>query len=331
MAESVLIEWVEVGNQVAHDSEFLIWHGVVPEQPVLASAGQDVRRDERILVHSLSGFLDAGRAADIASASLLAGTGRLVATINPDAVFDYRARRPTMTYIVDHFAAIDLPQIAVHELTDDSGRIFYLLTGPEPDYHWQKFADAVIEIIERLGITMTVGLAGVPWPTPHTRPLGVTLHGTERDLLDDEPAVLGTIEVPGHMSGVIELRLGEVGRAAMGVSAHVPHYLAQVEYPRAAMSLLQALTRITGLEISAEELRVRAERAEAEVADQVGQSEEFASVLAALELQHDQMSAMRAAAAVSARDFMPEGDIPSGDEIAAQVEQFLARMDDQES
>jgi hypothetical protein len=83
-----------------------------------------VQREERILVHSLSGFLDAGRAADIASAQLLAGTGRLVATINPDAVLDYRARRPTMTYIVDHFAAIDLPQIAVHELTDDRGPSF---------------------------------------------------------------------------------------------------------------------------------------------------------------------------------------------------------------
>ncbi len=314
---------------MAQDSDFLIWHGVVPEAPALSTAGEGAQRDERILVHSLSGFLDAGRAADIASAQLLAGTGRLIATINPDAVIDYRARRPTMTYIVDHFAAIDLPQIAVHELTDDHGRVFYLLTGPEPDYHWQKFADTVIEIVERLGITMTVGLAGVPWPTPHTRPLGATLHGTERDLLDEEPAVLGTIEVPGHMSGLIELRLSEVGRAAMGVSAHVPHYLAQVEYPRAAMSLLQALSRITGLEISAEELRSRAERAEAEVADQVGQSEEFASVLAALELQYDQMSAMRAAAAASARDFMPDGNIPSGDEIAAQVEQFLARMDEQ--
>lgn len=316
---------------MAQDSDFLIWHGEVPPPPASAPGDAGVQREERVLVHSLSGFLDAGRAADIASAQLLAGTGRLVATINPDAVLDYRARRPTMTYIVDHFAAIDLPQIAVHELTDDRGRVFYLLTGPEPDYHWQRFADAVIEIVERLGITMTVGLAGVPWPTPHTRPLGITLHGTERDLLDDEPAVLGTIEVPGHMSGLIELRLSEVGRPAMGVSAHVPHYLAQVEYPRAAMSLLQALSRITGLEISAEELRSRAERAEAEVADQVGQSEEFASVLAALELQYDQMSAMRAAAAASTRDFLPEGDLPSGEEIAAQVEHFLAHMDDPES
>ena len=316
---------------MAQDSDFLIWHdeAAVPQSP--SATDNASARETRILVHSLSGFLDAGRAADIASHQLMSGTSRLIATINPDSVLDYRARRPAMTYIVDHFAAIDVPQIAIHELTDDGGRVFYLLTGPEPDYRWQSFADAVVEVVERLGITMTVGLAGVPWPTPHTRPLGVTLHGTERDLLDDEPAVLGTIEVPGHMGGMIELHLSEVGRSAMGISAHVPHYLAQVEYPRAAISLLQALSRITGLEISTDDLRVRAEKAEAEVADQVGQSEEFASVLAALELQYDQMSAMRAAAASRVRDFMPDGDIPSGDEIAAQVEQFLARMDDQES
>lgn len=316
---------------MGQDSDFLIWHDDAPVPAPRAASDGGPARDTRVLVHSLSGFLDAGRAADIASAHLMSGTGRLIATINSDSVLDYRARRPTMTYIVDHFAAIDVPQIAIYELADDGGRVFYLLTGPEPDYRWQKFTESVVEVIDRLGITMTVGLAGVPWPTPHTRPLGVTLHGTERNLLDDEPAVLGSIEVPGHMGGMIELHLGEIGKPAMGISAHVPHYLAQVEYPRAAISLLQALSRITGLEISTEALRVRAEQAEAEVADQVGHSEEFASVLAALELQYDQMSAMRAAAASQVRDFMPDGDIPSADEIAAQVEQFLARMDDQET
>ncbi|MFY9331730.1 MAG: PAC2 family protein [Candidatus Nanopelagicales bacterium] len=301
-------------------AELITWH----DQPT----PRGVDTSPRVLVHAMTGFVDAGQVQTSTATQLLAGDSRLLATIDTDEVFDYRARRPRMTFVVDHFASIELPEIALYETHDEAGRLMWVLTGPEPDVQWQRFVAAVVLMIERLNIDLTVSLAGIPWPTPHTRPPGVTWHGTDRSMLDQQPAMLGTIEVPGHIGGLLELTLANAGRSALGIAAHVPHYVAQVDYPRAAIALLESLQEATGLTVSTEVLRPGAEKAEADISDQVAQSEEFVSVLAALEQQYDQMSAMRAAAAASAQEFAPDGHIPSGDEIAAQVEQFLADMDE---
>lgn len=273
---------------------------------------------QRILVHAFTGFLDAGSATAQATKAIMSGTSRLVADFDLDEVLDYRARRPPLTYVNDHFTDVDWPSIALHEVSDDMGRRFMMLTGPEPDYRWQGFITAVLQLIERLDIALTVGLSAVPWPTPHTRPTGVTIHGTDPRLLPEEDPMLGTLQVPGHIGGLLELRLGQAGRDAIGIAAQVPHYLAQVDYPRAAITMLNALRDNTGLTIDSDDLLPAAERAEAEIAGQVEQSEEFATVLAALEQQYDQVMAVRSESV---------DDLPTADEIAAQVEQFLARMD----
>lgn len=273
---------------------------------------------QRILVHAFAGFLDAGSATALATRTIMAGPSRLLADVDLDEVLDYRARRPPLTYVNDHFTDVDWPSIALHEVTDLAGRRFAMLTGPEPDYRWQGFIEAVLGMIDRLDISLTVGLSAVPWPTPHTRPVGVTIHGTDPRLLPDEDPMLGTLQVPGHIGGLLELRLGQAGRDAIGIAAQVPHYLAQVDYPRAAITMLNALRDNTGLAIDAEGLLPAAERAEAEIAVQVEQSEEFAAVLGALEQQYDQVMAVRSESV---------DDLPTADELAAQVEQFLARMD----
>lgn len=298
--------------------ELITWH----DQPTPRGDTET----PRVLIHAMTGFVDAGQVQATAAACLLRSESRLLATFDADEVFDYRARRPRMTFMVDHFSSIEMPEIAVYETRDDAGRLIWVLTGPEPDVQWQRFVAAIIVVIEELDIDLTVSLAGIPWPTPHTRPTGVTWHGTDRRLLDQQPAMLGTIEVPGHIGGLLELTLANAGRAALGIAAHVPHYVAQVDYPRATMALLESLHEATGVLINTDDLRAGAERTEADITSQLAESQEFVSVLAALEQQYDQMSAMRAAASASAKEFAPDGNIPSGDEIAAQVEQFLADM-----
>ena len=298
--------------------ELIQWH----DQP----SARKGDTSSRVLVHAMTGFVDAGQVQGSAAARLMAGEPRLLATIDADEVFDYRARRPRMTFVVDHFAAIELPQIALYELKDDAGRLFWLLTGPEPDVQWQRFVAAVIHLIDAVDIDLTVSLAGIPWPTPHTRPTGVTWHGTDRELLDRQPAMLGNIDVPGHIGGLLELTLADAGRSALGIAAHVPHYVAAVDYPRATIALLESLGEATGLVLDTEELLPGAVKIEGEISSQVADSSEFVSVLAALEQQYDQMSAMRAQADATTREVAPDGHVPSGEEIAAAVEQFLADM-----
>lgn len=287
----------------------------------------------QVLVHAFTGFLDAGGATAMAARVLQAREPRLLATFDIDQVIDYRARRPVLTFVTDHFAAVDMPQIALHEVTDAAGTPFLLLTGPEPDYRWQHFADEVLAIVRETGIRLTVGLSAIPWPAPHTRPLGVTVHGNVPALVSSPHALAGNIQVPGHIGGLLELRLGEAGEQAIGIATHVPHYLGQFEYPAAAITTLEALAATTGLVIPVDDLRAPASRAEGEIAQQLQSSEEFVTIVHALEQQYDQLAALRGTATTTSTvsDLAPGGQVPTGDEIAAQVEQFLADMRERES
>jgi proteasome assembly chaperone (PAC2) family protein len=304
------------------DRPLVVWHGT--PTPV---------EGRRVLVHAFTGFLDAGGATAMAARLLQAREPRLLATFDVDQVLDYRARRPILTFVADHFAAVDMPQIALHEVSDADGTPFLLLTGPEPDYQWQRFAAEILDIVRQTGTELTVGLSAIPWPAPHTRPLGVTIHGNVPSLLSSPHALAGNIQVPGHIGGLLELRLGEAGEQAIGIATHVPHYLGQFEYPAAAIASVEALASTTGLVIPVDDLRAAASQAEGEIAQQLQNSEEFVTIVRALEQQYDQLAALRGTSTTpsAVSDLTPGGNVPSGDEIAAQVEQFLADMHDRES
>lgn len=300
-------------------AELITWHG--DPSPV---------EGRTVLVHAFTGFLDAAGATAMAAKLMSQREPRLIATVDPDEVLDYRARRPVLTFVNDHFATVDMPQIALHEVSDASGTPFLLLTGPEPDYQWQRFTAAILDVVRRTGTKTTVGLSAIPWPTPHTRPLGVTVHGNDASVVSNPYPMAGNIQVPGHIGGLLELNLGEAGERALGIATHVPHYLSQFEYPPATIAMLEALTTVTGLRIPVDSLQAAASRAEGEIAQQLQGSEEFVTIVNALEQQYDQMAVLRAAQS-GGSDFLPGGDVLSGDEIAAQVEQFLAEMRDRES
>ena len=270
--------------------------------------------DRRVLLHSFNGFLDAGAASRLAVDSMIANLDhRLIASFDSDELIDFRARRPKMTYSVDHFVSVEVPTVTLHELIDDQGQPFLLLAGPEPDFQWGLFLAAVHELVERFDVALTVGFGAIPWPAPHTRPIGVTVHGNDPSLLTGYVSPLGEIEVPGSVGSMIELSLAEAGHASMGVSVHVPHYLVQFEYPRAAMKVIATSAEVADLVIPFEALEPSALTAEAEIASQLDGNEEFGSVVGALETQYDEMTQLA-------------NEMPSGDEIAASVEQFLAEM-----
>ena len=278
-----------------------------------------------VLVYAFSGFVDAGHGVRLAAQHIIDNFDHdLIASFDPDEVLDYRARRPAMTFVVDHFAAVDVPQIVLYEVRDSNGRPFLLLIGPESDYQWQRFIAAVEQIAERYDISQAVGLSAVPWPAPHTRPLGVLVHGNEPALLQSRTAVLGEITVPGHVTGMLELALGAHGRTSMGLTAQVPHYLVQFEYPQAAAGLLDGLRDVTGITIDTAGLTPASTRAAREIAEQMDGNAEFVTVVAALEQQYDQLATgATAGASGGLADLAPEGGMPTGDEIAAQVEEFL--------
>jgi len=295
----------------------------------LFTVHSDVQFEEPpVLLYAFSGFVDAGSGVRLSAEYLLEHyPHNLVATFDADELLDYRARRPRMTYVVDHFASVEVQQIVMHELTDGTGQRFLMLTGPEPDYQWQRFLHAVDMLVAHFGVRLAVGMSAIPWPSPHTRPMGLTVHGSEPSLVAGHRSVIGEIEVPGHVGAMLELHIGQQGVPSMGVTAQVPHYLVQFDFPRAAVALLQGVSAATGLVLPVAGLEEAAQRADAEVTSQLEGNEEFATVVTALEQQYDQLTAIGTGSSGGLGD-LAGGRMPTGEEIAAQVEQFLSSLDD---
>lgn len=296
--------------------------------PLYELLADEIEASSPVLLHSLTGFLDAGQAGRLAVAHLLeALEHRVVATFHLDDLFDYRARRPRMTFLSDHYASVELPALELAEVRDAVGTPFLLLHGSEPDHAWQRVTEAVRDLVDRFGVRLTVGMHAIPWPAPHTRPVSVTAHATDSSLVSGYAPWVGALEVPGHLAGMIELHLGDTGHDAMGFAAHVPHYLVGAEYPTASLTLLEHVGRASGLSLPLGELAEAAERSRAEIESQIAANPENVTAVQALEAQYD--------AVLSSRELegAPEGtgssaDLPTGDEIAAQVERFLADMDE---
>ncbi|MFF0152186.1 proteasome assembly chaperone family protein [Micromonospora sp. NPDC005203] len=277
-----------------------------------------------VLIQALTGFVDAGNASRLAREQLLTSLeGRPIATFDVDQLFDYRSRRPVMTFVEDHWESVDAPKLELHLLQDDDETPFLLLTGPEPDLQWERFVAAVAGLAARLGVRLTVGLNSIPMAVPHTRPTGVTAHATRPELIAGYEPWLQRVQVPGSVGHLLEFRLGEQGRDALGFAAHVPHYVAQTEYPAAAEVLLTSVSRSTGLLLPGDGLRSAAEVVRVEIDRQVAQTEDAAALVQALEEQYDAFARGRGEKSLLAPD---AGPLPTADELGAELERFLAEQ-----
>ncbi|WP_020665099.1 proteasome assembly chaperone family protein [Amycolatopsis benzoatilytica] len=280
--------------------------------------------DGAVLLHFFDGFMDAGQTGRLVTDHLTGEVeNRVIARFDVDRLIDYRSRRPTMTYAVDHWEDYEAPELVVRLLHDQDGVPFLLLTGPEPDREWELFAAAVRRLVERWGVRLTVGYHGIPMGAPHTRPLGVTTHATRESLIGEHQPLPNRMQVPGSVSAMLEYRFGEWGHDAMGFAAHVPHYLAQSAYPAAALLVLEAIGEATGLRLPDGELRTAADVANAEIDRQVADSEEVSDVVRALERQYDTFTE------ASGHSLLAESQehMPTADELGSQFEQFLAEQD----
>lgn len=292
-------------------------------EPFLSRAGGADPRG-LVLVNAMAGEFDAGHSAALAGAHLLATLPHeLVGRFDADALVDYRDHRPRMTFTGDRYADFAAPEILLHALEDDTGRPFLLLAGPEPDLAWERFVAAVGGLVPRLGIGSVVSLQAIPMPVPHTRPTTVTAHATRRELIESHPVYWAEMRIPGSVPALLELRVGEAGVDAYGFAAHVPHYLAQGAFPAGALTLLEELDRSTGLHLPTEALREAAATNRTEIDEQIARTPENVAVVAGLEEQYDSFAAAREGTGLLGA----AGEVPSGEQLASELERFLAERD----
>ncbi|AVM00502.1 proteasome protein [Gordonia iterans] len=274
-----------------------------------------------VLVHALEGFADAGHAVTMAATHLREALDcQLVATFDTDELIDYRSRRPVISFSGEQFEGIDMPRLTMHALVDNDGVPFLLLDGAEPDLRWEQFTTAITALAEQFGVSQVVGLNSIPMAVPHTRPSGVIGHGNDAEALGDLPRWGNEMKLPSSASMLLELRLGSAGYRTVGLSAHVPHYLSQNNYPGASAALLSALGRVAGLNLPVAALENAAAKVLAQVDEEVAGNAEIGAVVHALEQQYDAYVQAKAE-----RELLSaEEDLPSGDELGAEFEKFLA-------
>jgi predicted ATP-grasp superfamily ATP-dependent carboligase len=223
-----------------------------------------------------------------------------------------------MVFAEDRWESYADPELAVHLVEDAAGTPFLVLAGPEPDVQWERFVSAVQLLVEQLGVGLTVGLNAIPMAVPHTRPVGVIAHASRRELVAGFEPWVASVQVPGAAGHLVEFRLAEAGLDSAGFAVHVPHYVAQAPYPAAAEALLQSVARMSGLALPTGALATAAAETRRLIDEQVAESAEVQAVVRALEEQYD--------AFVAGRGLLDGGALPTGDELGAELERFLAEQ-----
>ncbi|HEY5788170.1 MAG TPA: PAC2 family protein [Microlunatus sp.] len=269
-----------------------------------------------VLVHQLDGFVDAGQAGRLLTANLIEQLdSEVVAVFDHDQLHDYRSRRPAMIFDTNQWRSYADLQLRLLKMTDEQGEVFLLFSGPEPDVQWERLASAVIGLIEQLDVRLTITLHGIPMAVPHSRPITATAHATDPELVQGYRSWIDRVEVPASFTGLLEYRLGQLDRKAMGFAAHVPHYLAQAAFPAAGLALTRQLSQATGLAIPLEPLEEASATNLTDINTEMAQSGEVQELVATLEQQYDAMAADTSQ------------QVPSADEIGAEFERFLAERD----
>ena len=282
------------------------------------SALPDIGRP--ILVQALDGFIDAGGGRRLAREHLLnALDSEPVVSFDVDQLVNYRSQRPEMTFSTDHWDGYAAPELAVHRVRDLDDTSFLLLHGPEPDVQWERFIAAVEHLVAELEVRLVIGLNAIPMAVPHTRPATVIAHGTPPELVADYPKWLPTIQVPASVGNLLEYRLGETGTPACGFAVAVPHYLAHLDYPQAAHTLLDCTARAGDLSLPIDALARAAEVMREDIDKQVPESEQVASHVRGLEQQYDDVTAGR-----GSRLLADGARLPTADELAAEFERYLS-------
>jgi hypothetical protein len=289
-------------------------HQFVSEPPAL---------DDPVLVVMMTGWIDASGAAAAAMTTLDKETAaRPLVTFDDDTYIDYRARRPMLELRdgVSTRLVWSAPELKLGH--DANGRDVLLLSGPEPDMAWHRFAATVADLAQQLTVTKMAALGAYPFAAPHTRPPHLSATSPSAEVIAGLPFRTSSVDVPAGMAAALEHALAGRGIPALGIWSQVPHYVATMSYPAASVALLEGLALATGISVDGTELRREAVLQRERLDQLVDGNDEHRAMVAQFERMYDaaEQEADRAAGA----DQSPGGlELRSGDELAAEVERFL--------
>ncbi len=263
------------------------------------------------LLVALEGFVDAGSVAATAGAFLRhRWQSEPVARYDRDALIDYRARRPTAVVDSGKLRRVEWPDIEVFAASTDGDRDIALLLGPEPDMQWMAFGEATVAMCRRLGVELVIGLGAYPAASPHTRPVRILKAGNvAADGFIDEADDITGYTGPVGAGTALQAALDDAGIPAVGLWAEVPHYIAGSPNPAGALAMVNLVAGTLQTTVDTTELQAAANHHFEQVNEAVADHPDAAEMIAALELIYDEGG--------------HEEQLPTGDDIAAEIERFL--------
>ena len=273
------------------------------------------------LIAAINGFTDAGGSVAQVADSVFANPDcELVIQFDNDQLLDYRSRRPIMYFEKDHIASYKPAILGIYLCQDEAGEQFLFLHGYEPDFKWEAFATAIQRLVENLQVSEFLWVHSIPFPIPHTRPLGVTVSGNRKELAARFSEWRPETQVPGNVLHLLEFSLSASQLPCTGFVLLVPHYISDSEYPKAAISAFELIGAATGLVFPTDELREQNKRFESKLDKQITENADLARMVENLEqgYQSERNAPMRA----SVQPVTPV--IPSADDLAADIEEYLA-------
>jgi PAC2 family protein len=257
-----------------------------------------------VVIAAFDGWVDAGSAATTVL-ELLGDGAQVVARFDPDQLFDYRSRRPTLTIRNGRLDSLEWPEVTLRAARH-GGRDLLVLTGAEPDDRWHHLADDTVELLGRLGVAGWISLGAIPAAVAHTRAVPILGTASRDGLLRGGvlPGPAGLLRVPSAALSMLEIAVSESGVPAVGYFAQIPHYVSG-PYALAALELLRSLERHLDVTLPhgdlEEESRQLRERLDAATAA----DETTRAYVERLESMVD------------------EARQPSGDDLIAEIERFL--------
>jgi predicted ATP-grasp superfamily ATP-dependent carboligase len=286
--------------------------------------------DDPVLVMAPDGWIDAGLGGAGAVGALLAVMDtEVVASFDVDRLLDHRSRRPVSHMLDGVYTDLVWPKLELLAARDPEGRAVLILAGPEPDHEWRAFADAIADLATMFGVRLAVGLGAFPAGVPHTRTSRLAATATNAELANRLGVVSGEVQVPAGIVAAIERRLAELEIPTIAIWARVPHYAASMPYPPASVQLLEGLTTITGVKVEVPELVAAAAATREHLEELTANSLQHTALVRQLEAQVDSEGGEEGAASANQAAGQAEateagwGTLPSGDELAAEVERFL--------
>jgi len=272
-----------------------------------------------VLVCSFRGWNDAAASASTALGAVASSfDAQLIARIDPEDYFDFQSTRPTITLTDGQARKIDWPENnLIAARVPGADRDLVLLDGTEPNLRWRTFSETIAMAAETLGVEMVITLGALIAEVSHTLPVPITGLASDANLVEELELERSSYEGPTGIVGVVHDLCGQSGIDSASLWAAVPHYVAAVPNPKAALALLRRLEGLTGIAVEASELEEETSDYEEQIGRAVAANPEIEELVARIEAEQVDLLAA-------------EGDeLPSADTIAREFQRFLRQRGDQ--